>query len=134
MHECLKRVLTNCMICFISWLHTTNLSSCFNLVSPNTNQSHHVSNWFNYDHSELCQCGYSVLSGRLIIKLSNICSLCTCVDPMIIQQRFNVVPQLQFYNNFSNVLPIIFKSFPWHFKDLWTSKVHNKITKSSHLF
>ena len=40
---------------------------------------------------------------------------------MITQPRFNVLLQLQFYNIFTNVLSIIFKSFHWHFKDLWTT-------------
>ena len=60
---------------------------------------------------ELCQSGFSVLPGRLIIKLSKSCLLCTYVDQMIIQQRFNVLFQLQFYIIFINVLFIIFKSF-----------------------
>ena len=35
---------------------------------------------------ELCQNEFSVLSGRIIMKLSKICFLCTYVDKMIIQQ------------------------------------------------
>ena len=67
---------------------------------------------------ELYQGGFTVLSGRFIINLSKICFLSTYVYQMIIQQRLNVLPQLQFYNIFTNVLSIIFKSFHRHFKDL----------------
>ena len=49
----------------------------------------------------LCQSGFSVLSDRLIIKLSKICFHCTYVDQMNLQQRFNVLLQLQFYNIFT---------------------------------
>ena len=54
---------------------------------------------------------FSVLSDRIIIKLSKIGFLYTYVDQMIIQQRFNVLLQIQFYNIFTNVFSIIFKSF-----------------------
>ena len=59
---------------------------------------------------QLYQSGFSVLSVKLIIK-SKICFLCTYVNQMIIEQRFNVLLKLQFYSIFTNVLSIIFKSF-----------------------
>ena len=67
---------------------------------------------------ELSQSGFSVLSGRLIIKLSKICFLYTYVDQMIIQQRFDVLFQFQFYNIFTNVISIIFKCLHY-FKALY---------------
>ena len=58
---------------------------------------------------KLFESEFSVLSSRLIIrKLSKICFLCTYVDQMIIQHRFNVLLQLQFYNIFTNVLSKVF--------------------------
>ena len=64
---------------------------------------------------ELCQSESLILSGRLFIKLSKICFLCTYVHQMIIQQGFNVLLQLQFYNVFTNGLSTISKCFHWHF-------------------
>ena len=61
-----------------------------------------MSNWLNYDP-------------ELIIKLSKICFLCTYLDQIIVQQRFNVLLQIQFYNIFANVVSIIF------------SRIYNKI-------
>ena len=43
-----------------------------------------------------------------IIKLPKIFFLCTYVDQMIIQQRFNILLQLQFYKIFFNVLSKVF--------------------------
>ena len=37
---------------------------------------------------------------------------------MIIQQKFNVLLALQFYNILTNILPITFKSFQKRFEDL----------------
>ena len=70
---------------------------------------------------ELYQSEFSVSSGRLIIILPKICFLSTDVEQMIIQQIFNILLQLYFYNIFTNVLSTFFKSFHWHFKDLWTT-------------
>ena len=64
---------------------------------------------------ELCQSESLVLFSRLIIKLSKIYFLCTYVHQMIIQQGFNVLLQLQFYNVFTNGLSTISESFHWHF-------------------
>ena len=60
----------------------------------------------------------AVLSVKLIIKYSKICFFFTYADQMNIQQRFNVLLQLQFYNILTNVLPITFKSFQKHFRYL----------------
>ena len=45
---------------------------------------------------ELCKSGSSILSDRLIIKLSKIYSLCTYVDQMNRKQKFDVLLQRQF--------------------------------------
>ena len=47
---------------------------------------------------ELRQDVFSVLYGKLIIKLPKIYFLCTYVEQIIIQQRFNVLLQFQFFN------------------------------------
>ena len=60
-------------------------------------------------NGELRQSEFSVSSGTVIIKLSKISLLGTYIDQMIIQQNFLL--QIQFYNTFTNVLSIIFKSF-----------------------
>ena len=78
---------------------------------------------------ELCQSEFLVFSGRLIIKLSKIYFLCTYVDQMIIQQRFNVFLKIQLYNIFTNVLSIIFKSFTNILKIYEVPKIYNKISK-----
>ena len=74
---------------------------------------------------ELCQSWFSVLSVRLIIKLLKICFLFTYVGQMIIQQRFNVLVQLQFYNVFCNVIPLFWKVFTDILKIYELPKVHN---------
>ena len=78
---------------------------------------------------ELCQSEFSVLSGRLIIKLSKMCFLCTYVDQMIIQQIFNVLLQLQFHNIFTTVLSIFSKVFTDILKVYELLKMYNKIPK-----
>ena len=47
---------------------------------------------------ELRQDVFSVLYGKLIIKLPKIYFFCTYVEQIIIQQRFNVLLQFQFFN------------------------------------
>ena len=74
---------------------------------------------------ELCQSWFSVLSVRLIIKLLKICFLFTYVGQMIIQQRFNVLVQLQFYNVFYNVIRLFWKVFTDILKIYELPKVHN---------
>ena len=105
---CLK---ANCMISVILLFHTFNLSSCINLVITKYKlKSQYVkltqlwSLTVNWTVS-------STLSDRIIIKLSNIFWLCIYADQMIIQQRFNVLLELQFYNIFSKILSILSKSF-----------------------
>ena len=71
---------------------------------------------------------HPALSDRLSKKFLKICLFCTYVDQMIIQQIFDVLLQLQFYNIFTNIIFITFKRFHQYFKDWWT-KIHNKITK-----
>ena len=62
---------------------------------------------------ELCQSKFLVLSGRFIIKLSKMCFLCTYIDQMIIQQRFNV------FSNFSfTIFSMFFPLFPKAFTDI----------------
>ena len=84
---------------------------------------------------EVSQSEFSVLSAKLIIKLSKICFLCTYVDQMITQQRFNVLAQPKFkifsifYPLFSKdsndilkiyELPIIYDKIPKYYpKGLW---------------
>ena len=53
---------------------------------------------------------HAMLAG-LYHKIDNFFFLCTYVDQMIIQQRFNVLLQLQFYNIFTNVLSKVFFEF-----------------------
>ena len=84
-----------------------------------------------FRNCELCQSWFSVLSVRLIIKLLKICFLFTYVDQMVIQQRFNVLLQLQFYNVFYNVLPLFWRVFTDILKIYELPKVHNKILKYS---
>ena len=55
-------------------------------------------------NGELCQSEFSVLSGRIIMKLSKIYFLCTYVDKMIIQQR------LMFCSKFSFKIFLLFFS------------------------
>ena len=84
-----------------------------------------------FRNCELCQSWFSVLSVRLIIKLLKICFLFTYVDQMVIQQRFNVLLQLQFYNVFYNVLPLFWKVFTDILEIYELPKVYNKIPKYS---
>ena len=67
---------------------------------------------------ELCQSEFSVLSRRIMIKLSKICFLCTYVDQMIIQQRLTFCPKfsftiflLMFFPLFSKVFTNILKTY-----------------------
>ena len=78
---------------------------------------------------ELCQNEFSVSSGRLVIKFPKIYYLCTYVDQGIIQQRFNFLLQLQFYNISTNVLSIIFKLFPDILTIYEPRKKYNKVPK-----
>ena len=81
---------------------------------------------------ELCQSEFSVLSDRpYIINLSKISFLCTYVDQMIIQQRFNVLLQLQFYNIFTNVLSKVFTDI---LKIYELPKIYNKKPKYCQTF
>ena len=75
---------------------------------------------------ELSQSQFSVLSSRLIIKLSKICFLCTYVEQMIIQKKFNVLLHIQFCNIFTNVFFIIFTDI---LKIYELIKIYNKIPK-----
>ena len=92
-----------------------------------------MSNWLNYDSTcELCERGFSVLSGRLIIKLSNICFLGTYVDQMIIQQRFDVLLNLQSYNILLMFFSLFLKAFTNILKIYnYLKYIHGKIPKYS---
>ena len=50
--------------------------------------------------------------------------LCTYLDQMIIQQRVNILLQIQFYSIFTNVLSIIFINISQTYE---LPKIHNKI-------
>ena len=102
------------------WTDPSNLSSCINKKIQIKITIYRTDSIVTLN-CELCQSKFSVSSSRLIIKLAKIYFLCTHVDQMIIQQRFNVFLQLQFYSIFTDVLFIIFKSFHWNFKDLPTT-------------
>ena len=60
---------------------------------------------------ELLQSEYSVLSGRIITKLSKVCFLCTYVDQMIIQQRFMFCSKLKFIIFLLMFVPLFSKFF-----------------------
>ena len=79
-------------------------------------------------NGELCQSEFSVLSGRIIMKLSKIYSLCTYVDKMIIQQR------LMFCSKFSFKIFLLFfslcsKVFTNILKIYELPKINNTIPK-----
>ena len=48
---------------------------------------------------------------------------------MIIQQRFNILLQLQFYNIFTNVFPFFSKFFPDILTIYEARKIQNKVPK-----
>ena len=74
---------------------------------------------------ELCQSEFSVLSGRLIIKLLKICFLCTNVGSMIIQQRFNALLQIH-YKTVLLFFPLLSKFFTNILKIYELPKIYNK--------
>ena len=79
-------------------------------------------------NGELCQSEFSVLSGRIIMKLSKIYFLCTYVDKMIIQQR------LMFCSKFSFKIFLLFfslcsKVFTNILKIYELPKINNTIPK-----
>ena len=58
---------------------------------------------------ELCQSDFSVLLGRIIMRLSKMCFLRTYLDKMIIQQR------LMFFSKFSfKIFLLMFFPFSWN--------------------
>ena len=73
---------------------------------------------------------HAMLAG-LYHKIDNFFFLCTYVDQMIIQQRFNVLLQLQFYNIFTNVLSKVFTDI---LKIYELPKIYNKKPKYCQTF
>ena len=83
---------------------------------------------------ELCQSEFSVLSGRIIIKLSKICFLCTYVYQMIIQQKL----MFCFKFSFTIFLPMFFSFFSNVFTNILKIyellKINNTIPKYCQTF
>ena len=77
---------------------------------------------------EVSQSDFSVLSAKLIIKLSKISFLCTYVDQMIKQQRFNVLAQPKF-KIFSIFYPLFSKDSNDILKIYEPPKIYDKIPK-----
>ena len=82
---------------------------------------------------EVSQSEFSVLSAKLIIKLSKICFLCTYVDQMITQQRFNVLAQPKF-KIFSIFYPLFSKDSNDILKIYELPKIYDKIPKYCQMF
>ena len=76
---------------------------CINLVVTKYDLKSQYAKFMRYVtlNCQQCQSGFSVLSGKLFIKLSKICFLCTHVNQMI--------TQLQFYNIYTNFLSMIYE-------------------------
>ena len=94
----------NCMICVILWSYTPNLSSSINLVITKYELKSQYVKLTQLWHLNV-KCVLSLI-WQACHKIVKICFHCTYVEQMIIQQRFNVLLQLQFYNVFINVLSI----------------------------
>ena len=75
---------------------------------------------------ELCQSSQSYLAGLYQKIVKNLFPLHIYVDQMIIQQRFNVLLQVQFYNVFTNVLSKVFTGI---LKIYELPKIYNKNPK-----
>ena len=94
----------NCMICVILWSYTPNLSSSIILgITKYELKSQYVKLTQLWHLNVKCVLS---LIWQACHKIVKICFHCTYVEQMIIQQRFNVLLQLQFYNVFINVLSI----------------------------
>ena len=107
--DCQNLAETNCMISVILWFHTFNLCSCINLVITRYElQSQYVKLTQLWFLTVNCVLNLIWQDYHKIIK--NLFPLHIC-RPMIIQQRFNVLLQLQLYNIFTNILSIISESF-----------------------
>ena len=76
---------------------------------------------------ELCQSGFSVLSHRPIVRLSKICFLCTYVDQMKIQKRFDVCFNFNFTTFSLIFFPLFSKFFTNIVKIYKLPKIYNKI-------
>ena len=103
-------------LCFIFtlWSHIpSNLSSCINLVITKNElkpQFVKLTQLWPSTVYELCQKAFLVLSGRLIIKLTKICFLCTHIQTKWIYSR-----DFMFSSNFSfTIFSLIL--FPFFFK------------------
>ena len=77
------------------WSHVVVFNSCIKLVINKYKTAVFQTDLIMTFNIELCQSKFSLLSGRIIMKLSTICFLCTYVYKMIIQQR------LMFFSKFS---------------------------------
>ena len=78
---------------------------------------------------ELCQSEFSALSGRIIMKLSKICFLCTYVDKMIIQQGLLLCSKFSFTTFFLIPFPLCSKVFINISKIYELPKINNTIPK-----
>ena len=92
-----------------------------------------MSNWLIYEYMtlsyELFQNDFSVLSGRLVIKLSKICFLCTYVDEMITQERLMLCFKFSFTIFLLMFFPLFSKVFTNILKIYELPKIYNKILK-----
>ena len=92
-----------------------------------------MSNWLIYEYMtlsyELFQNDFSVLSGRLVIKLSKICFLCTYVDEMITQERLMLCFKFSFTIFLLMFFPLFSKVFTNILKIHELPKIYNKILK-----
>ena len=78
---------------------------------------------------QLCQTEFSVLSGRIIMKLSEICFLWTNVDKMIIQQRLMFCSKISFRIFLLIFFPLCSKVFIDILKIYDLPKINNTIPK-----
>ena len=106
--------------------HAVVLISCINLVITKYElKSKYVRVTQLWPLTVNCQSEFSVLSGRFIIKLLKICFLCTNVDSMIIQQRFNALLQIH-YKIVLLFFPLFSKFFTNILKIYELPEIYNK--------
>ena len=78
---------------------------------------------------KLCRSEFSVLSSRIIMKLSKICFLCTYIDKIIIQQRLLFCSKFSFTIFLVMFFPLCPKVFADILKIYELPKINNTIPK-----
>ena len=111
------------------WSHPVVLNSCINLVINKYKAAICQTDSIMTFNCDLCQNEFSILSGRIIMKLSKICFLCTYVDKMIIQQRLMFCSRFSFTIFLLMFFPLCSKVFIDILKIYELPKINNTIPK-----